>query len=173
LIVHSVISFRKLCSLFFWFGISNISSAIFRKASSLGILVLWFHRYIQLINKEDIIIFIKGKDMGQGLSCYECAYHNACFSNLGVSLNLCCISCWCCENERIRNFRGDQCFMIGGCNQGFGSTIWCGGQLLFIPEWLRTMSIRDSIGNYRGTLEDVRIESSVPAYQGGHNGRPY
>jgi hypothetical protein len=45
--------------------------------------------------------------------------------------------------------------------------------MIFIPEWLRAMSIRDSIGNLRGTLEDVRIEDNVPHHQGGGYGRPY
>ena len=107
--------------------------------------------------------------MGQGLACFNCIYGNSCHHNDGLSINLCCVGCWCCIPEALGVFRGHDCVRCGACDNGIGYTFFCcHSMMLFTPDWLRDFSIRQSIGDIRGQLYDVNIVPAQPSpYLGG------
>jgi hypothetical protein len=109
--------------------------------------------------------------MGQALFCYERSWASTCHSNVGVSLSLFCCSCWMAMPEAMAQMRGDGCLKMG-CNQGYGYSLLCCGEMICIPEWLVLYSIWQSIGEHRGRIYDVDINGVGVAPQG-YGGQPY
>lgn len=101
--------------------------------------------------------------MGQGLACYECLWHNQCYSNVGFSVGLGFCSAWLCIPVEMQQLRGNGVVQMGPCNQGWGSSFFCEGGYCLIPDWLRDYSKWQSIGERRGQLYNLNItEVGVP-----------
>lgn len=112
--------------------------------------------------------------MGQTLTCYECFWNSVCHSNVGISLSLFCCSCWMAMPEAMAHMRGSEGLKMG-CNQGYGYSCLCCGEMLCVPEWLALYSVWQSIGEHRGRIYDVDVQPAgvVPQGFGGQGGQPY
>lgn len=86
--------------------------------------------------------------MGQGLNCCEGCWYTNCYECVGLSYGMFCCSCWMCAPEPIQYLRGEGCLKFG-CNQGLGSTCFCTGNYMCIPDWLHRYSIWKSVGERR------------------------
>ena len=107
--------------------------------------------------------------MGQTLWCYDFCWFNQCRC-VGLSCSFFICNCWMCIPQELEFFRGGECLKCGGCNNGYGYTLLCAGGYCCIPEWLKLYSIRSTIHDFRGPLNDVEIISrSQPApYSNNH-----
>jgi len=106
-------------------------------------------------------IYLTINTMGQGLYCFENIWFTQCYECVGFSGALFCCSIWLCPNPQIAAFRNnDQGCCKVGCNQGLGSTLFCVGNYICIPDWLRDYSIWKFINGRTGQYLDLEVTRS-------------
>jgi hypothetical protein len=83
---------------------------------------------------------------------------NQCGAISGCSMNWCCCGYWCCIPKELEYLRGNQCCICGhwvGCGHSWicCANIWC------IPKYLRDFSKYKTVGETRGKIYDINIET--------------
>lgn len=97
--------------------------------------------------------------MGQALWCDDCIWFAHCRC-VGVSLSLLFCNCWVCIPEALELERNSDCCKCGGCSNGCGYTCICHGHYLCIPVWLYRYSLRQTIAQFTGELNDIKVIGS-------------